>query len=63
MLYPQEKENPIKAYFNSWTLEPLKFVKKCFNISNHNVELGEQLISFRHEYIKDLTKQALEVEQ
>lgn len=55
------KENLIKAYFFSWSMSPKKFVKECFNISNHNVELGEQLISFRHEYIKDLARQALEV--
>lgn len=56
------KENPIKAYFFSWSMSPKKFVKECFNISNHNVGLDEQLISFRHEYIKDLARQALEVE-
>lgn len=41
-------------------MPPKKFVKECFNISNHNVKLGEQLISFRHEYIKDLATKALE---
>ena len=55
------ESNPVKAYFLSWSMPPRKFVKECFNISNHNVEFGEQLISFRHEYIKDLAKQALEV--
>lgn len=54
------KSNPIKAYFLSWSMPPRKFVKECFNISNHNVKLGEQLISFRHEYIKDLATKALE---
>lgn len=58
---PLIKENPIRAYFFSWRMSPKKFVKECFDISNHNVKLGEQLISFRHEYIKDLAKQALEV--
>lgn len=54
------KSNPIKAYFISWSMPPKKFVKECFNISNHNVKLGEQLISFRHEYIKNLATKALE---
>lgn len=55
------ESNPVKAYFLSWSMLPRKFVKECFNISNHNVKLGEQLISFRHEYIKDLATKALEV--
>lgn len=55
------ESNPVKAYFLSWSMPPRKFVKECFNISNHNVKLGEQLISFRHEYIKDLATKALEV--
>lgn len=55
------ESNPVKAYFLSWSMPPRKFVKEYFNISNHNVKLGEQLISFRHEYIKDLATKALEV--
>lgn len=56
------ESNPIKAYFLSWSMPPRKFVKECFNISNHNVKLGEQLIFFRHEYIKDLATKALEAD-